>query len=412
VPGAYVALQREALDRVTPRIVEAFLMHLDAAGLIECAPHAADGIYVLTARDLGTLPTEFGDDARAVVATSGTAVAQAEASGARLEHAVSLGPSAVAFRELVERAADRSGPALFQGSTVVDPTATTDYDLVLYEAEVVEGSRRRRIVWPFVVRVDDTGARHQRWEGLANLQAAEGPRIRHHPARRDDADAQAEQTVRERERMRREAVERWLAQAGRELRRLPSALTSRITDRERRQAVRNKVQAAVRERLQELDTLAVVEIGEARRLGWVHVRAAGVSPDLTEKNSEQLAMMAVTALLRADGWRVSDVHTEGRGYDLRAVQGRHQRCVEVKGIWDNASSAGIQMTAEEVLVARQQAGDYWLYVVDHCRDGGVVYGIYQNPADLFGADLRSVTGVRIPGSALAAARSEHESPCG
>ena len=70
------------------------------------------------------------------------------------------------------------------------------------------------------------------------------------------------------------------------------------------------------------------------------------------------------------------------------------------------------MTADEVLVARQQAGDYWLYVVDRCRDGGFMYGIYQDPANLFGAELRAVAGVRIPGSALETARSEHEAVCG
>jgi hypothetical protein len=78
----------------------------------------------------------------------------------------------------------------------------------------------------------------------------------------------------------------------------------------------------------------------------------------------------------------------------------------VKGVWDAAGSSGVRVTGHELLIGRQMAGEYWLYVVDQCRQGGKVYGVYQDPVQLFGDLMRDVALVRIPGSALKAGRYE------
>ena len=117
-------------------------------------------------------------------------------------------------------------------------------------------------------------------------------------------------------------------------------------------------------------------------------------------------MAFVRDLLNMDGWGVTDVHTAGEGFDLLARRGHEQRCVEVKGVWDSASSRGITLTGNEIVKAGLLANDYWLYVVDECRQGGKLFAAYQNPAAVFADATKDVTVVRIKGSALAAAREE------
>ena len=156
--------------------------------------------------------------------------------------------------------------------------------------------------------------------------------------------------------------------------------------------------------------MSQVTVGEPKQVTWAHVSAAAPIPEPTEKDSERISMTHVAKVLRDQGFAVADVHTEDRGYDLHASRGREQRLVEVKGVWQTASSEGISMTGNEVLIATQHGRDYWLYVVDRCQDGaGVLYGTYPDPARIF-ADLSTGTViVHVPGSALKAAREKEES---
>ncbi len=101
---------------------------------------------------------------------------------------------------------------------------------------------------------------------------------------------------------------------------------------------------------------------------------------------------------------MADVHTEGRGYDVHARKGRDQRCAEVKGVWDSASSRGITLTGNELAKAGLLGDEYWLYVVDQCSDGGSLYAAYQNPAIVFAEATRDVAVLKIAGSALKAAK--------
>ena len=403
VAAAVAALQRDALERINPKIVEVFLSRQATAGLIEFSPHAAGaGLYVVSSPH-GALPKEFGDEGAVLVASSGAAVADAIQAGADVADAVRLGPGEPAFRALVAIATKEFAPAMFRGASLRDPTCVTDYDLFCYEAEIVEAAGRRRTSWPFLVRVDSTGATHCRWEALANLEPDGVPGGASHPAHRADADLRARQVLNEEQIRRAKSLEDWLRNTEKELERLPPQLTNHLPA-EARRTERKRIEQAVKRRLSDLREMVNVEVGTARPVGWARVRAVGAPIEPTEADSETIAMRLTAQALRDDGWSVSDVHTEGRGYDLYALRGREQRCVEVKGVWAAASSAGIRMTGEELLIARQMAGDFWLYVVDDCQGGGKIYGTYPDPVRLFADLMRDVAVVRVPGSALKAVR--------
>jgi superfamily II DNA or RNA helicase len=407
VAWAVAALQRDALERINPRIVEAFLTRQATAGFLDLSPHAAGtGLYVLSRRDGAALPLELGGEKDVLVASSGAAILEAVRAGADVANAIRLGPGEPSFRTLVTTASKALAAAMFRGGALRDPTSVTDYDLFCYEVEITEAGARRKAWWPCLVRVDETGASRCRWEVLANLEVDTRLGCSVHPAHRADAEERVRRIASEEQSQRSKALEDWLRTAERELDRLPATLAAHIGDALRRRAERKRVEEAVEHRLTELREMSKVEVGSIRGVGWARIRAAGVSPDPTEADSEDIAMTLVAAELRKNGWAVSDVHKEGRGYDLYAVRGRVQRCVEVKGVWDAASSSGVRMTGHEILIARQMAGDYVLYVVDECRQGGKIYGIYQDPVRLFGDLMRDVAIVRIPGSALKAGRHD------
>ena len=50
-----------------------------------------------------------------------------------------------------------------------------------------------------------------------------------------------------------------------------------------------------------------------------------------------------------------------------------------------------------------------MYVIDQCRNGsGTVFGIYPDPMAAFRDVLAGAANVRVPGKALAAARTEQD----
>jgi hypothetical protein len=166
-------------------------------------------------------------------------------------------------------------------------------------------------------------------------------------------------------------------------------------------------------RLTDLRQMSEVTISEPRQVTWARVTAAAPPAEPTETDSERISMDHIADLLRAEGFAVADVHTEGRGYDLHASLGREQRLVEIKGVWNAANSNGISMTANEVLIATQHGSAYWLYVVDHCNDSkGRMYGAYPDPVRTFHDLTRGDVIIHVPGSALKAARETKEhTPC-
>lgn len=408
VNAAIERLHADILERINPAIVEAFIDQLQAARLLSSARTASgEGILRITTPDGVPLPETLGSQPSAVVATSGKALSDAQANGAILSHVIPLGPGEPAFRDLVGYARTALSTDVFRGGLVADQTAINDYDLFALEGTLVEVDGQRISPWTVLIRVDAAGARPVRWEVLANLTPASGVGSPPHPARILDAQARAEQMALEEQAKRQAAMRSWLARAERELRDLPNKISQDIGDREQRVATRNHVGAMVAARLRALRQLGEIRIDGLHTVGHVRVRAAGISPDPTEADSEQIAMRRVHDLLTEDGFSVADVHTEGRGYDLYATRGHAQRCIEVKGVWGSAAAEGVRLTGNEILIATQQHSDYWLYVIDGCSDQrGSVFGTYRDPVTTFQGLIKQDAVFRLPGSALKAARQE------
>lgn len=416
IAQAVAALQDEQLDRINPAIVEAFLLRAADGGAIQISPHAAgDGMFTLALPNGSRLPSEFAPPGQrnaggsALVATSGQSLVRARASSAAVADAVNLGPSDPPYRALVDLCATAFAPAMFRGGALVDQTSSTDYDLFAYEAELSEAGGRRKGTWSCLVRVDSAGARPVRWEMLANLTAAQDLAGAPHPGRAHDAASRSAMAASEEQTRRAGALDAWLQVAQRELDLLPNQLTNDIADRDVRIAERNRLKETTTKRLEDLRQMGEVSIGEPRQVAWARVTAAAPPADPTETDSERISMDRVAEHLREQGFAVSDVHTEGRGYDLHASRVREQRLVEVKGVWRAASSQGVSLTANEVLIATQHGKDYWLYVVDHCHDGrGTLFGSYADPVRTFGALSTGDVIVHVPGSVLKAARDTQE----
>jgi superfamily II DNA or RNA helicase len=404
------AIQRrnaEALERINPAIVEAYLTRLSEAHVVHITRTAAgEGILRLSSLK-GRLPEALGAGKATLVATSGKALTDAHRSGATLTAVVSLGPGEPAFHDLVTYALDNLAADIYRGGLVTDPTTIDDYDLFAFEGRLAEGDGQRSTPWPVLVRVEETGARRVAWEMLANLVASPGSAGPIHPGRLMDAETCTIELAAKEQANRREALETWLAQAEREIRDLPSKISRDISDRDERLAVRAQLDKMVNQRLDALRRMSEVTITDVRLVAHIAVKAAGVPPEPTEKDSEIISMRRVRDELVAQGFAVADVHLEGRGYDLYATRGQAQRCVEVKGVWTSASSQGIRMTGNEVLIATQQRNDYWLYVVDDCQNGeGNVFGTYRDPIATFEGLIKQDAIFTLPGSALKAAREQ------
>jgi hypothetical protein len=416
IEAALNSLQSEQLDRINPHIVERFLNRLASAGFIsvEQSTLADDGLWLLGTGLLDPLPGQLGANAgdRTLVATSGAAKRQAVQSGQKAaQRAISLGPSERPFRDLVASASDGLRVSLWRGGRLADPTSVTDYSLLAYEVPVTEGNQRIHGFWSYLVRVDDVGAREVSWELLANLEAATDENaVQLHPAHADEATTEVVHLV-ERDRSSRIAdFDAWLRGAERQLGRLPAELTRDITDQDERRQTRERLKATTEQRLDTLEQACALNIGDPRRLGWTLVEGTAVPEDPTEKDSETIAMQHVTELLRSGGWQVADRSNErpGPGFDLHAKRGGQQRCVEVKGVWDAASSRGVRLTGNEVAKAGILGEDYWLYIVDNCHDGtGTLFFAFQDPASVFVETAQDVAVIRIAGSDLVQAREDH-----
>lgn len=397
--AALTLLQRDLFARINPAIVEAYLDRLNAAGIASVQKTAAGDGFRRISRPAG-LPKSLGGGRSALVATSGEAVR--EATTIDLGGLITLGPGEPAFTDLIDIADHELAEDVFQSGAVDDPTSLTAYDLYAFQAEMTESDGKRSSVWAALVKVDDGGgARPVRWETLANLVPGQGRGTEAHPARLQAAESAgsdvANATLTEHLRVRGE----WFAQARKDLMNLPLAITDAIEDRDQRIALRRTLQQQTGRRLEQLEQLAQVELTPPKLIGRLRVLPAA-APELAEDaQSEWVAMAYVHQFLDGDGWHVEDVHTEGRGYDLEARRNSQVRQVEVKGVAGDASSSGIRMTGNEVLIATQHRTSYWLYVVDQCLDGtGRLFGAYEDPATLFSTDMVGDAIFRVPGSTL------------
>ncbi len=421
-PAAYAALHDDHIARVNPIIVERFLDRIKSSGLMECKPVPIDddGFYYLsasTAEHGWELPEALRpSNGSALVATRADTRQEAIANGReRATEALMLGPSDPALTALVSGLRERVTTEMWRGATLGDKSARTDYTLFVYECDITEGSdgnhhRQHSSTVSWLIRVDSTGtAQPVSWDTLPNVAPVPDLTPVRLPSTVAEAAAERADRAATEERDRRAEVrDGWVKQLSTQLRRLPNAFTDTINDRQVRLAQRTHIKTTIKKRIRQAKMAAWVTRGEPRRVGWAHVIALSQDdPDATadeEADSEAASMALVTALLESDGWRVDDVHSERRGYDLLARRGAEQRCVEVKGCQERATSAGIELTGGELLKASQLGDDYWLYVVEGCSDGvGRLLGPWQNPAEIFRDRFRDVQIVRLPGSALKAA---------
>lgn len=405
--AALTLLQHDYLERINPAIVSAYLERLNDSGLVRVRATAiGDDVKLLTST---SLPAALGGGTEAVVAVSGDALKDAVLT-AGTSRVLPLGPGDAAFEELICLAENSFAPDLYRGGAAQDPTSITAYDLYAYRAELVEADGRRRTQWAALIRADSTGQAYPiPWESLANLVPTDKPGKSAHPAR-DLAAAQNAESLAETARSKSQSTRSdWFAIARRDLSNLPADLTPNTTfpNRAERVRLRDELQAKTEARLSELERLSEVQISEPELVARIHVYPSGSPPTPEEKDSEAISMRLVAEVLGVDGWTVSDVHLNGRGYDLYAVRGREQRTIEVKGVWASAASTGVRLTANEVLIATQRGRDYWLYVVDHCRDGrGTVFGTFQDPVKVFSADITADAVFKVPGSSLTRAASK------
>lgn len=423
VEAANAARHDDYLARVNPIIVERYLSRVAKGRLLRCdpAPVGDDGFFYLSASPNvhgWNLPANLRANGTALVSTRADAREKAidDDGHSRAADAVMLGPSDPALNALVRGLRERVEPEMWQGAVLSDSTVRENYALFVFECDIIEGAeaqnpkhRPRKHTVSWLIRVLPSGeARCVSWDTLPNLATTHEVS----PVPLSATDAQSAQLAAveaaNAERARRaERLGSWVDQLRKQLRRLPNALTDPIPDRKIRVTQREKIETTIAGRIEEAEAVAHVVCGEPRRVGWAYVVA--VQPDDetaedTDPDSESVSMRLVTSVLRTQGWKVSNVHTEGYGYDLHAERGSEQRCVEVKGRAGKVSRSGITLTGGELAKASQLGDEYWLYVVENCIDGtGRLYAAWQNPAKTFHNCFTDVPLVRLAGSELKAA---------
>jgi superfamily II DNA or RNA helicase len=413
VAAASERLNAEALERVNPKIVEAYLTRVlvptNAWTVSRSVLAGGDGVFVLRRSPHSMpLPGSLGPANEATVATSGIALERIVEAGGSASSIVALGPAEAPFRDLVDTVAAEAESHFLRGGLLSDHTSITGYDLFAFAIEYQEGGGGIVSTQKLLLRADSTGARVVRWEKLADLSVVDGDAGPLHPAYAADSDQCASAEADRIASARRETMARWREGAERHLIRLPGEMTRDIKDPDQRRSERRRLNEMTQRRLAELTRITDLNVLRVKRVGWARVKAMGLPPEPSEKDSEIVAMNLIAAHLRGEGWRVSDVHSEDRGYDLHATRGRDQRCIEIKGIWESASSTGVSLTANEVLIASQLGADYWLYVADRCGGGGRIFGIYRDPSAIFADSMRGLGTVHITGSALVSARDSED----
>jgi hypothetical protein len=405
------ALQEEQLEQINPYIVERYLLRIQAAGLVDVAPSplADRGLFNLAGTSRFPLPRQLvPEDAKSgptLVATLGKAKTDAVKAGSHgASRAIDLSPATDAFRRLVDGTVEQLRPAIFRGGVVKDETTTTDYTLFTFEIPAREGPRRLR--WRQLIRVDATGARAVRFDILNNLVAVEGTHSgTYHPGAHQQAIEAVGRAIEDRRAARERVLDEWHKAASRQLTRLPQDLVKDIDDAEERRLVRERATKAAELRSASLRAASDLNVEAAQLVGWCKVLGRGLPEKPEEKDSETVAMLHVRQLLQSAGWSVSDVSQEKVGYDLHARKGLRQRAIEVKGIWESASSTGIRLTGDEMIRAGILGDEYWLYVVDQCHNSaGTLRTVVRNPANAFDGLTRDVAVLRITGSDLMAAQ--------
>ncbi len=140
-------------------------------------------------------------------------------------------------------------------------------------------------------------------------------------------------------------------------------------------AIRNKEETQ-RQYVDRKDALAELikqekslTVGAPKFLGMVRVVQPGKVSDVMRENaeSEEIAMAVAMEFERAHGRKPEDVSgVLGLGYDIKSVDGKNVRYIEVKG---RHGEGMVALTRNEWFKARHLAEDYYLYVVWNTKNG-------------------------------------------
>jgi len=124
-------------------------------------------------------------------------------------------------------------------------------------------------------------------------------------------------------------------------------------------------------------------------------QAPEISNLVSNRETEARAMAAVTAYEENRGCKVTDVHQQNLGYDLRSLHPDtgELRLIEVKGIGGDTGT--ICLTPNEKRVAEDRRDVYWLYVVTDCDMHPTVRDPIPDPARLEWHEVRKVDHYRL-----------------
>ena len=121
---------------------------------------------------------------------------------------------------------------------------------------------------------------------------------------------------------------------------------------------------------------------------FVEERASNkIAPMVRDDEIEKIAINAVIAHEKANGYEAISVENENRGFDLISRRPHPEdpataidiRFIEVKG---RAHKGDIALTANEYKTAQRLGKDYWLYVVFHCATDEPSINTLRDPSKL------------------------------
>lgn len=398
---------QDRLDAINPSIVAAFMQALASARNWRINAGLHEDLYWIKPKEQNImLPKALGGGTRALVAMSADVLSQARKEGADLAGAIVLGPAEKAYRELVDDILHDSNDVFVVGAILNDNSALTPYELMIFDSSLARRQGGRIVAWtyPLLIRADGAGVRVVPWQSVAHLSVpsslqshadfSSGPVIQAEVEAQSEMERQADRLS--------GRLRMWADGVITQLDRLQDEVVEpyqNLPQAERRQR-RAAVAQAVVERKRLLQEIVKVEVRTPRLVGRVYVHTTGGAEAYkADSSSEALSMLQCARLLESEGFHVEDVHQEGCGYDLRALRGREQRCVEVKGLQGDISP-GIMLEPSEWLMAQQIRDEYWIYVYIRCSSNPTLFGAYRNPVAIFGNKNKMVQRFHIPASTL------------
>lgn len=156
----------------------------------------------------------------------------------------------------------------------------------------------------------------------------------------------------------------------------------------------------------------ITHLGRAWILPHPERTNPALAPMVRDEEIERLAIQYAIRYEEARGWRVENVESENRGFDLISRRPHPDdsktfievRFIEVKG---RAGVGVVALSENEYRTAERLKGDYWLYVVFNCA-GTLQLHAVQNPARLGWQPVVTVEHYRIDAATVTGAASHEQ----